>query len=78
MEIFTQHWEWFLLGFMVCEKLVKLSPTDKDDILLDIVWKHGMKKLMIMIGDFAVKQSRGKDDDKIWNDEVKPFIENNF
>ena len=38
MEIFTQHWEWFLLGFMVCEKLVKLSPTDKDVILLDVVW----------------------------------------
>ena len=41
-----------------------------------LVRKHGMKKLMIMIGDFAVKQSRGKDDDKIWNDEVKISITN--
>ena len=40
----AQNWEWVLLGFMVCEKLVKLIPTDKDDILLDVVW-NGLKKL---------------------------------
>ena len=37
-EFFSANWEWFLLAFMVCEKLVKLSPTDADDILLDVVW----------------------------------------
>ena len=40
----AQNWEWVLLGFMILEKLVKLSPTDKDDILLDVVW-NGLKKL---------------------------------
>ena len=45
MEFFTTHWEWFLLGFMICEKLVKLSPTDKDDIVLDIVWNSVKKAI---------------------------------
>jgi len=39
------NWEWVLLGFMVCEKLVKISPTKADDILLDVVW-GGIKKLV--------------------------------
>jgi|TARA_R110002074_G_scaffold202087_1_gene369998 hypothetical protein len=38
VEFIVINWEWFLLGFMVAEKLVKLSPTQADDILLDIVW----------------------------------------
>lgn len=38
VEFTVSNWEWFLLGFMICEKLVKLSPTDADDILLDVVW----------------------------------------
>jgi|TARA_R110000787_G_scaffold142995_1_gene256668 hypothetical protein len=38
VEFAVSNWEWFLLGFMICEKLVKLSPTDADDILLDVVW----------------------------------------
>jgi len=38
VEFIAANWEWFLLGFMMAEKLVKLSPTQADDILLDIVW----------------------------------------
>tara|TARA_Y100000310_G_scaffold182159_1_gene182219 strand:- start:58 stop:204 length:147 start_codon:yes stop_codon:yes gene_type:complete len=38
MEWFTSNWEWCLIGFMVAEKLVKLSPTKYDDILLDFIW----------------------------------------
>ena len=38
VEFIVSNWEWFLLGFMIAEKLVKLSPTKADDILLDIVW----------------------------------------
>ena len=38
VEFIVANWEWCLLGFMVAEKLVKLSPTDADDILLDVVW----------------------------------------
>jgi len=45
MDFLTNNWEWILIGFMVAEKLVKLSPTKYDDILLDIVWKN-MKKLV--------------------------------
>ena len=44
-EFMSANWEWFLLAFMVCEKLVKLSPTDKDDIVLDIVW-NSIKKVV--------------------------------
>jgi hypothetical protein len=28
---------------MICEKLVKMSPTQADDILLDVVW-NSIKK----------------------------------
>ena len=45
MEWLNANWEWVLLGFMVLEKIVKLSPTDKDDILLDVVWE-GLKKIV--------------------------------
>jgi len=39
MDWIALNWEWVLLGFMVAEKLVKMSPSDKDDILLDVVFK---------------------------------------
>ena len=45
VEFIVINWEWFLLGFMVAEKLVKLSPTQADDILLDIVW-GSIKKIV--------------------------------
>ena len=45
MDFLTNNWEWVLIGFMVLEKLVKLSPTKYDDILLDIVWKN-IRKLV--------------------------------
>ena len=45
MDFLTNNWEWILIGFMVLEKLVKLSPTKYDDILLDIVWKS-MKNMV--------------------------------
>ena len=40
VEWMGSHWEWLLIAFMVAEKLVKLSPTKYDDIILDIVWKN--------------------------------------
>ena len=45
MEWLSANWEWVLLGFMVLEKLVKMSPSDKDDILLDVVWQ-GLTKMV--------------------------------
>ena len=44
MDFLANNWEWVLLGFMILEKLVKLSPTQYDDIVLDVVWKN-LKKL---------------------------------
>ena len=44
MDWIISNWEWMLLGFMVAEKLVKMSPTKYDDILLDFVWGN-LKKL---------------------------------
>jgi len=35
MEAIVNNWEWVLLGFMVAEKAVKLSPAKWDDILVD-------------------------------------------
>ena len=45
MEWLQMNWEWVLLGFMILEKLVKMSPSDKDDILLDVVWQ-GLSKML--------------------------------
>ena len=43
MEWLANNWEWVLIGFMVAEKAVKLSPTKYDDIVLDVIW-NGIKK----------------------------------
>ena len=45
MEWLSANWEWVLLGFMVLEKVVKMSPSDKDDILLDVV-VQGLTKMV--------------------------------
>lgn len=43
-----------------------------------LVKKHGMKGLLIKIGDWAVGASRSEKDDEAWEMVVKPFIEENF
>jgi hypothetical protein len=35
MEFIIQNWEWFLFGFMVTEKIVKITPVKWDDIIVD-------------------------------------------
>ena len=45
MEWLSTNWEWVLLAFMIVEKIVKMSPTDKDDILLDVVIE-GLTKMV--------------------------------
>ena len=47
-------------------------------LIKSLVKKHGMKGLLVKIGDWAVKSSPNKKDDEIWNDVVKPFIEDSF
>ena len=39
MSFFTANWEWILLSMYVLEKVVKLSPTPKDDVIFDMVLK---------------------------------------
>jgi hypothetical protein len=39
VEWLTANWEWVLLAFYVLEKVVKLSPSKKDDIIFDTVLK---------------------------------------
>ena len=46
MEWLSTNWEWVLLAFMVLEKIVKMSPSEKDDILLDVI----VKGLTDMVG----------------------------
>ena len=37
MELLLGNWEWVLLATYVIEKVVKLSPSKKDDVILDMV-----------------------------------------
>jgi len=39
MSFLTANWEWILLGMYVLEKVVKLSPTTKDDVVFDMILK---------------------------------------
>ena len=50
MEFLINNWDICLLAFMILEKVVKLSPSKNDDIVLDIIW-NGVKNMV-------------KDDDK--------------
>jgi len=45
MEWLLLNWDICLLVFMILEKIVKLTPTKYDDILLDMVW-GSVKKLL--------------------------------
>lgn len=45
MQWLVENWEWVLVGFFVAEKIVKITPTKYDDILLDVVWS-GLKKIV--------------------------------
>ena len=45
MDWFINNWDMCLAGFFLLEKIVKLSPTKYDDILLDVVW-DAIKKVL--------------------------------
>lgn len=45
MDWIVDNWQWFLIGFVVAEKVVKITPTKYDDILLDVLW-DGLKKVV--------------------------------
>ena len=44
MEFLINNWDICLLAFMILEKVVKLSPSKNDDIVLDIIW-NGIKNM---------------------------------
>ena len=39
MQALLANWEWVLLALYVVEKVVKLSPSKKDDVIFDMVIK---------------------------------------
>ena len=39
MEYLSQNWEYFMLAFVILEKVVKATPCKWDDILFDIIFK---------------------------------------
>ena len=39
MQMLLANWEWDLLALYVVEKVVKLSPSKKDDVIFDMVIK---------------------------------------
>ena len=41
----TSNWEWFLLALYILEKGIKLSPSKKDDLVLDMVFKPIVDKI---------------------------------
>ncbi len=45
MEFLTGNWEYVLLVVYVIEKLVKLSPSKKDDVIFDMVLKPIVDKM---------------------------------
>ena len=45
MGFITSNWEWILLALYVVEKVVKLSPSKKDDLVWDMVIKPIVDKI---------------------------------
>ena len=44
-SLISANWEWFLLALYVVEKVIKLSPSKKDDLVWDMVLKPILSKL---------------------------------
>ncbi len=45
MSFITSNWEYVLLALYVIEKVVKLSPSKKDDVIWDMVLKPIVDKI---------------------------------
>ena len=46
-SLISANWEWFLLALYVVEKVIKLSPSKKDDVVCDMVIKPLSDKLRV-------------------------------
>lgn len=45
LELLTSNWEYVLLAIYVIEKVIKLSPSKKDDLVFDMVLKPIFDKI---------------------------------
>ena len=45
MQALLANWEWVLLALYVVEKVVKLSPSKKDDVIFDMIIKPVVDKI---------------------------------
>ena len=45
LESLTSNWEYILLALYVLEKVVKLSPSKKDDVIFDMIIKPIVDKV---------------------------------
>ena len=45
MSFLTGNWEWILLALYVVEKVIKLSPSKKDDVIWDMILKPIIDKI---------------------------------
>ena len=45
LSLIRANWEWFLLALYVVEKVIKLSPSKKDDLVWDMVLKPIVDKI---------------------------------
>ena len=45
MGFLTNNWEWCLLALYIVEKVIKLSPSKKDDVIWDMIIKPVIDKV---------------------------------
>ena len=50
MQWILGNWQWILLAFYVLEKVIKLSPTKKDDVIFDMVLKPVYEAIKNKVG----------------------------
>ena len=46
MDWVVQNWQWILLGLYTAEKIVRVTPTKYDDIVLDMIIKPVLKMIV--------------------------------
>tara|TARA_R100001129_G_scaffold173096_1_gene144272 strand:+ start:1104 stop:1256 length:153 start_codon:yes stop_codon:yes gene_type:complete len=50
MQWILGNWQWVLLAFYVLEKVIKLSPSKKDDVIFDMVLKPVYEAIKSKVG----------------------------
>ena len=45
MQALLANWEWVLLALYIIEKVIKLSPSKKDDVIFDMIIKPIVDKI---------------------------------